>query len=954
MKKTLAIFTFFLIFSSFAFSKDFTQSEISIYNEVTAAFDTGFYPGAVEKANLLESEYPDSVFVLPALVQKGEALIYLGRYEQACITLNSALGHMHTGSENFARCHFLLGKVNYLTKQYDLALPNFHAACTASIADKTTVFYTPSILYAARIYYLKEKFSESLSLFEYVIQNGLQYSKAEYEESLQKLLIAYNKTDNSQKAITLFANFTKEDLSQNVYFAASLTIGQSYELLKQYENAYNLYSTIAENAPEVYAVTALKKAYIIATDVFGYVEGNSFEKTISAINNNPELKTEFYLRLGIDEYNQKNYEKAKEYFETVSDNGLAILYQQKIALDLQEDLTLIEKNLLEKENAILTCGFENVSDTYYSLLLQCKAGLKKWNEAEVVFEKIENPDEQAVYNQASAYYSQKDFARTAAFLSEQFDKEQFEMNKVPLLWELYASSLVRSGSDADTVFSELSQTDLLSNAGKYEYAKVLFARGKYTFSLQLAEESEIPQASYLCGICCVNLKRWEDARNYFIDYIKNQSNKPAFNTLSLFYKGYSEYCLASYKDSYSTFVRFAVESSADNLKYVRSAYEFAAKSALQNGDLKNAAVQAENVIKNSVNEKDKQSAVLFCAEIYSDSKNYEQAIKLLTPYSENRNDFGIKTLFEIAKIYVKQGNIEAADKIYIRIYTDNPDSDYAEEAMYRSGEIYYSVNDYSGAESRLNKYVYKYVNGKFTEAALFYCGDSCLHLSQYEKSIMMNKTLVQKYPKSVYTYGTYTNLLNANYESENYLEAMDAAKFLVNNYQTQAASDGIGTKLLEIERIVNGSDPRIAQALSDYEKAGKTQTIEGRIAGSKLVKMYAASPDSKIEAYRLAVEILEKQTDEAERYYAAQNAEIIADYNRSNNENKDAAQMYLLAAEYYRGSAEGSSNAAAALYGATEAFVAAGYTEDAKQTADLLVRLYPESKQARNVRRLIK
>ena len=66
--------------------------------------------------------------------------------------------------------------------------------------------------------------------------------------------------------------------------------------------------------------------------------------------------------------------------------------------------------------------------------------------------------------------------------------------------------------------------------------------------------------------------------------IKSQSNKPDFNTMALFYKGYSEYCLENYKDSYSTFVRFGMEGGKDNLKYVRSAYEFASKCALQNGE----------------------------------------------------------------------------------------------------------------------------------------------------------------------------------------------------------------------------------------------------------------------------------------------------------------------------------------------------------------------------------
>ena len=61
--------------------------------------------------------------------------------------------------------------------------------------------------------------------------------------------------------------------------------------------------------------------------------------------------------------------------------------------------------------------------------------------------------------------------------------------------------------------------------------------------------------------------------------------------------------------------------------------------------------------------------------------------------------------------------------------------------------------------------------------------------------------------------------------------------------------------------------------------------------------------------------------------------------------------MYLRAAEYYRNVSNGE-RAAAALYGAAEAFTAAGLTGDARETAGLLKQLYPDSLQAENVDRV--
>ena len=90
----------------------------------------------------------------------------------------------------------------------------------------------------------------------------------------------------------------------------------------------------------------------------------------------------------------------------------------------------------------------------------------------------------------------------------------------------------------------------------------------------------------------------------------------------------------------------------------------------------------------------------------------------------------------------------------------------------------------------------------------------------------------------------------------------------------------------------------------------------------------------------------------------AGNADFIANYYRKSEQNKLSAQMYLKAAEYYRlsedsDSAKGSK-AAAALYSAAEAFMAADLQGDAKATAQLLVKLYPGSKQAERVKAIVK
>ena len=262
--------------------------------------------------------------------------------------------------------------------------------------------------------------------------------------------------------------------------------------------------------------------------------------------------------------------------------------------------------------------------------------------------------------------------------------------------------------------------------------------------------------------------------------------------------------------------------------YLLRAYEYAVKSALQSGDFKNASVQAANLVRYSPNGEQKQKAVVLSADIFTDYGNYDSAIELLAPYTSGRDDFAAQTLFMTAKIYERQGKLAPADELYRRIYEGLPRSSYAEEAMYRTGELYYAAADYSQAFTRFNSYVYKYASGRFSDAALFYCADCALRLGENDRCVMLNKTLLQKWPASVYAYGANKNLLEAYYRQENYSEALLVARALLRDFPQQAGDDEIGKRVKELEKIVSGTDRRVAEKESEFIRLGEAGSVAGR------------------------------------------------------------------------------------------------------------------------------
>lgn len=658
---------------------------------------------------------------------------------------------------------------------------------------------------------------------------------------------------------------------------------------------------------------------------------------VFAADNVIDGRPETWLRLAIEEFNQKNFEKAESYLSNINnqtDSDIKILrefYSAKILLEKDgsaANASLAEEKLLAIESAVKKSQIENLNDSFYSTLLQCKFRNEKWNEIPLVYKKIKNPGQESIYVLSSYYYK----------------KMQYE--KVdPSCGELYASSLCKRGlyEEACAEYDKL-------NSYSSDYVMALFLCSRFEKAYEISLQGNFSESEYMAGLCCINLRNWEKAVKHFASYITKKSSDNSFVPLSLYYKGYAEYNLAEFRNSYASFLRFTMDAPDKQNLYVLKAYEYAVKSALQNNDFKSAVLQAKNLVRYSLEGEQKQTAVILCAEILADYKSYEEAVELLTPYTGSHNDFAAQTIFMTAEIYQRQEKLSLADESYRRVYEQFPKSSYAEEAMYRSGEIYYSHEKYAEAYSRFTKYIYKYASGDFSDAALFYGGDCALRLGEIDRAIMFNKTLLQKYPASVYCYGANKILLSAFYQQENYSQALEVAKLMLKNFARQASDDGIEKRVIELEKIVKGTDRRIAEKETEFSKLGEDNTREGRHCGTELVKYYAESLYTQKEAFELASRLLKKQT-EAEAGDAAVNAEFIADYNRKNGENKKAAEMYLKAAEFYR-SMKNSSGAAASLYGAAEAFAADGFTGDARETAKLLKELYPQSIQAERVDRV--
>ena len=590
---------------------------------------------------------------------------------------------------------------------------------------------------------------------------------------------------------------------------------------------------------------------------------------------------------------------------------------------------------------------QGLSDSYYSLLMRCYAFTDDASSSIECYEKIEKP-------------GAKDALVAATILSRR-NKVQAENLIAPFIADsdcakLYARLLSANQKyeQAEAVYVQLGKNKKMDGDSYIEYAKVLYRLKKWEEALSaLKGQTQHPLYSYLTGLCRYNLKSYITAYAYLDSYTTSKVSEPGYKKIAHFYKSVCEYKEGRYENAYADLSAY-VKTYTTQDEYLYRAYELGAKSALMQSDFKNAVFMARGMITSSQSVSQKQNAVIYCSEILTDSKDYDGAIKLLSEYTTEKSDFAVRCILATAKVYEKQGELAKADSSYQQIVRDYSGTAYAEDAAYRSGEIFYAAQSYKEAETRFTKYIYNYVNGKYSDAAYYFSGDCNMKNGELDKAIMQNTTLVSKYPDSIYSYGAYKNLLQAYYTQENYRDALSTARLLVRNYYEQARSDGISSKVLELERIVSGTDRTIVEKEGEYDRAGKTASKKGRAAGSELVQLYAQH-DENAKAFELAIELLNYQKDGDEMYYAAQNADFAAGYYYNKGESQKAAEYYLKAAEYYRSSGQDDDDkAAAALYSAVDSFMAAGLKGDAQVTANLLVELYPETKQGKKVMNLIK
>ncbi len=997
---------FFLILSFFVFSIEIfaaSKTDTSIFAELKSAYSSGAYPGVIEYAVELETKYPRSLLMPKVFLYKGESLYKLSRFDEALSSLENCINLSEKDSQTLILAYYFSGLSYFAMENYPESQEAFYNSCAAysnaknkgKFTEKIDFVYENSIMYAGQAFYKNHQFLNAEHLLENTVCNGKNISKSDYENSILMLFDSYLENEHYDELIKIFLNLknllfnqTEQKLAENgesslnennlnlcVYYKLALNAGEAYENKKQYKNAYEIYAEVLNGKDPLMASLALQKAYYVASEhkkEVGSEPGEILEKVKENLLGYEDLLAQFWARLALDSYNSGDFKKSVQYFNFCSQNDSEKKYSalQGLYLACIESKTNVEKaistlnkfyseNLID-ENHEYYLDYLNAYSRFYAYDFdwqKCFDCAKIVRESCVQNRKKSYLIDESTFWQSFALYNLSRFKEGLLCIENICPITSQNSNGEKGIWYnanlLYAKLLAKNGYENQSKkMFELIESAGFSSDDRLDYAKILFSNGFVNSSLKQSLRVNSANAEYMSALSYFNTGDYLNAEKLFDEYIKSGNQEKIL--YAQMYRGYSEYKLNKNQEAYETLIDFASKNKTHSLAF--PACITAGNAALELSDLKMASSAAKLSLDCALNQSQKEEALVFCADVYTDAGDFEKAASILKKSSEENSIFGMKSLYKIAQIYEKQRCYDDSDKKYAELASRFSSNELADEASYRRGELYYSAQKYQIAISRFKEYQKKFINGKFLDASYFYIADSYARLSQEDFAIIQYKNLIEFMPKSSYVYNSRKNLAKIYRSQSRYSEALEQIEILIRDFSEAAKKDSLYEQKEELALLASGEDETYVKLQGEYKSKGASSTFSGRISGTDLCEYMWKKDELKEDAFVLALELYSIQADEKnqkrEGKYAARTAVILAEYKRAKNSDVESAKLYLEAAKFARGAGE-HILAQRALYGAVESFSSGGLKEDARLASESLTELYPGSDYAKNAALLL-
>ncbi|MBN1838339.1 MAG: tetratricopeptide repeat protein, partial [Spirochaetales bacterium] len=308
--------------------------------------------------------------------------------------------------------------------------------------------------------------------------------------------------------------------------------------------------------------------------------------------------------------------------------------------------------------------------------------------------------------------------------------------------------------------------------------------------------------------------------------------------------------------------------------------------------------------------------------------------------------FADDALFEYAGILAARNRWSEAAATYGSLADRYSGGPLAEEALYKRAEVLGAAGQHKQAKDAYFDYRRGFPKGRLVDASLYWGGMAAHELGERFEAVLHWERLAQEHPDSPFVVDALRRTAEAYADRGDYRRAIQLYTTLRERFPAEARSYGVPARLDELKYQLQGLSDREAVLSSIVGREGGAETQKGREAMIELSRMYIYEGSGRIDlAYQMLTAVVEKQEPET----AAQAQYLIGEYHYRKGDSLQAAQEFLKAA--YANPAD-RDLMAASIYRAAEMMSLAGRPADVRELVGRLEQHFPDSPWTAEARKL--
>ncbi len=832
-------------------------NERELLKEAAKRMSEGEYELAMQVYDAFLTRYPNSESIADVQYGRGVSLYHLGRYEEALETFYLIENRYRLASFR-DELPYWTGIVRYHLGAFEAAALDFKRSASSDAAperrQQALLYHGLAELGAGRVAAAQEPLSELLRQ-----SDGLTDATTSYAA----VLLAHSYLAGGQHEELIAFASGLPTASYPLGYRDRLLFYQAEALwaLDRVESATAFYRQLVGANPEI-AAPAHRRLFAAARRAGDIDAMQSWtDSAESRFASSPEILTDFWLRLGIENYERGADQLAELFLRRVWDRelaagrteGTAPLY---LAMALMHADPSSDDDLLSEAKEVLARLIELApgrSAAARMMLGGIALEEQRFAEAAALYDDFgrrypESPRRaEAAYLAAYGFYRAGDLSNAAGAAEEARNVVRGSRYHDDLL--RLRANLARSDGRPDIALQRLDELiELLPDdvPAQIVRMKLAFDMDDHVAVVQYADylRAAFPNlaggdpgadavAAYLQGVSEIALKRYRNG----IELLRRPGLQRAMGgelaNLAAdadYWLGWALYRLGEFEEA------AAVLESRENDD---EALYLAAWAYYSDERFEEAAVRFEDLA-------ERAGASLAAKARYLYAKSLRNLRRMADAQRSYRDVWerypadGIAddALFEYAETAAEAGDAERAVTAFDTLIDRYPDSILRAEALFRSAEALFEEGHYRRAKDGFFRYRQEYPAGESIPAALYWGGLAAQRLEEPLAAVFLWSNLIDRFPDSTF-HPEALNLRADVYVAEaDYGAALRSLDELMARHPDQAKALGTKDRMAEVRLLMSGLTGREAELSASVARLGGDTTAEGRKAMLELARLY--------------------------------------------------------------------------------------------------------------------